>query len=151
MALDLGWHRTQFVVVVFVAAAAATLAASCGARTTVGSTSQQRRGTKTVRVGAAAVGKTVGLHVGDHLVLSLGPRARPWAIMTFPRKILSLRGRWNARRRYTFLARAKGRGVISFGASSCGPPRAMAMGCPVKARTEGSASKGLFAITVRVR
>jgi hypothetical protein len=114
----------------------------------------------TVQLSLDDRGKTVSLHVGDRLVITLPPASSPspafassWRLGRYPTAILELQTS-DATGRFEFVARAKGSGnIIAVRGCSPGPLAAEIPPCPYVAGP-GSATAPpeplIFSLTVQV-
>jgi hypothetical protein len=107
-------------------------------------------GGSTITVTASDSGRTISLHVGDRLVVNLGPSfagAADGLIRTsvqFPRDLLTMSPDKSKLGHWDFTAKAAGTGKVTVISAPCGPllgpAPAAAAPCPVTGETDGSPS-----------
>ena len=102
----------------------------------------------TVTIGRNDRGRTIGLEVGDHLELTLGPPSPSpsvrgigplrWTLASYPNDLLVLEDQDATQGRFRFTAKAAGQGRIVLGGlgDPCRPPRL----CPMKPPAQSAPS-----------
>jgi hypothetical protein len=115
----------------------------------------------TVTVGPNDRGRTIGLEVGEHLEVALGP-PRPsvpgigpqrWVLASYPSDLLALDAQDAARGRFQFTAKAAGQGrVLLLGLGDrCQPPRRCPMNPPRPVSPERPLLPDPFLVLVQIR
>ena len=91
-------------------------------------------GASTITVTTQDSGRTIDLHVADHLVVDLGPAFAGRAdglvrtSIQFPRSLITMSANKGKLGRWEFAARATGTGTITVISAPCGPMLGPAMG-----------------------
>jgi hypothetical protein len=117
----------------------------------------------TVTIGRNDLGRTIGLEVGDHLELSLGPPSPSpslrgigplrWTLASYPNDLLVLEDQDATHGRFRFTAKAAGQGRIVLGGlgDPCRPPRLCPMKPPGPVSPERPLLPDSFLLLVQIR
>jgi len=116
---------------------------------------------QTIVLGATDIGRTIGLHVGDRLVIDLaaagGISRVEWSLVVYPKQVLRVTGQGVNSERFEFLASSTGTGQVALaGRYGCDIPQAAAESgsaprCPLGAGESGNPASGAAGAAVPVR